>query len=478
MKIGMLPIRKIKPNEVGITSYYGKVFVKTEERKSDSSAYWIIKNINKLSLVDGSVVKKIYPGDVYDNNFKAPYIYSYLSNHFKELLIRDMNLVFDRGTCLKLFPIETFNELEKDGTIIVGKTYDNKPVLLDKNNNFIISNELTSSSSNIYNLLDLDESEAPIDYSEVTVFSKSIPVVIALSFLTNLESVLKLFDTGYRIVNYDEKITLRSDEYSINFKDKNIIVDRNNKLVSMILGGLAAFKKDLRKYNLSDMNSPDTIFLLLQSKGITVPYLKELHNQDKLFIDPITEEILKDMGEPLTYRGLLIRATEMLTNYTYPDSQAMDAMRIRGYERFAGVIYRELSDSIRSFKGRNIGGKSKIEMSPFKVWQSIMTDPAIKIMEDINPIQNLKEREITTYVGVGGRNKRSLTKPTRAFHSEDMGVISEATVDSGDVGINTYLSSNPNLKNVRGRLPDVKEINPTTILSTSANLAPGSTHDD
>ena len=73
-----------------------------------------------------------------------------------------------------------------------------------------------------------------------------------------------------------------------------------------------------------------------------------------------------------------------------------------------------------------------------------------KGFSEINPIKNLKEREAVTYNGVGGRTSRSMTRSTRIYHKNDMGIISESTVDSSDVAINTYMSADPIFDSLRG----------------------------
>ena len=168
----------------------------------------------------------------------------------------------------------------------------------------------------------------------------------------------------------------------------------------------------------------------------------------------------------------------MLNDYHHPDSQDMSQMRIRGYERVSGFIYKELATAIRAYRNKNIAGKSKIDISPYQVWSSFMKDPSIKLMEDINPIQNLKESEVFTHVGEGGRSKDGMNKASRAFHSNDMGIVSEASVDSSDVGVNAYLSANPSIRNLRGLPSKEKILEPSSLISTSGLLAPFVTNDD
>jgi hypothetical protein len=63
----------------------------------------------------------------------------------------------------------------------------------------------------------------------------------------------------------------------------------------------------------------------------------------------------------------------------------------------------------------------------------------------------VKEKENVTTSGTGGRSKLSQVRRHRAFHESDVGIRSEGNVDSGDVGINYYLTANPNYTSYVGR---------------------------
>jgi hypothetical protein len=92
----------------------------------------------------------------------------------------------------------------------------------------------------------------------------------------------------------------------------------------------------------------------------------------------------------------------------------------------------------------------------------------------------LKENEAVTYSGTGGRGSRSMVKSTRIYHKNDMGVISESTVDSSDVAINVFTSANPVFNSLRGTADtfEMEKHGPASLLSTSALVSPGSTKDD
>jgi hypothetical protein len=127
-------------------------------------------------------------------------------------------------------------------------------------------------------------------------------------------------------------------------------------------------------------------------------------------------------------------------------------------------------------------GKSNapVEMNPYAVWKRISEDPSKAQVSEINPIKELKELEAVTFGGTGGRSSRSMVKLTRAYHPNDMGTISESTVDNSDVGINVFMSPDPQFTSLRGmsKRYDFAKGDATPLLSTSALLGVGSDRDD
>lgn len=476
-----LPIRKINPTSVALTSYYGKTFVSLNAKKSNSSLEWIIKKLNEASMEDHPYIKRVAPAKVFDNNFEAPYIYNALADNFKTITTTKYVLTFDHTERSKMVNEVQLAKLEENGSRVVGMTTKHQPIVVNRDNHFFVVDQNGSlvSIGDIYEVLQLDMAQAPVDFTEVRIFSKTVPVAVILGHSIGFENLVKMLGAKYRKTEGRQQKNLEPHEYAISFKDESYIFTRKQRVPSMILAGFLEYERLLRQYMVEDFNHKDVYMTLLESKGLSSIYIREIEMTQQLFVDAITKGILESMGEPVTFNGLLIRSTELLQTYHHPDTQDMHAMRVRGYERLAGVIYKEMAAAIRQYRNRNIAGKSKIDISPYQIWGTIMKDPAIKLVEDINPIQNLKETEIVTYVGEGGRTKDSLSKPSRAYHANDMGIVSEATVDSSDVGINAYLSASPTFQDMRG-VPQKgsKKITATQLVSTSALLAPGAAHDD
>lgn len=474
-----LPIRKIGPSIVGLSTYYGKTFVQINPKVANSSLAWIIRRINLAIITDGSYIHSVSLGDVFDNEFKAPFIYNALSNEFESFFAGDNELFFNHRTRHTRIDPDKLKALEKQSRIFCGFSAKKNPIVVDATNHFheVIDGQ-DHSLGDVYQLLKLEKAEAPVDFSEVRVFSKYIPVGVVLGYYIGFKKLLAALNVKYRTVEPRKNKQLAPNEYAIVFKDKSYIFNRDNRFASLIISGFAEFEKTTKYHDSTLFDYKDVYLNMLMSKGYTSIYIRELDMMENAFVDHISEEILQSMNEPTTFKGLLYRATELLQTYHHPVSQDRTVMRERGYERFAGAVYKELTVAIRQFRNKNIIGRSKIDISPFQVWNSIMKDSTIKIVEDINPIQNLKETEVITYAGAGGRDKDTMTKPTRAYHHSAVGVDSESTVDNVGVGTVVYLTANPNIKDVRGVMSNEKKLNPTSMMSTASLISPCSFNDN
>lgn len=483
-----IPLRKVSPSMVALTSYYGKVFIERSEKKAYDTHNWLANQINSLSTSVNPRVTSVNPANVFSNTFKCPRIYSSLAKFFKSFMVDGHLFVFDCKLRMELVPEEILEMLEstqspeiKGKPILAGMSKDRQPILVDDTNTFFIYRDgQVEKLGNIYDILLIDQTLTPVESVDLNIFGKSMPIGVALGYYLGLSNLIKLLKVTPRVFDVKKRVTLASDEFALIFQDQKLIFSRSNPVASLILGGFKQYHRSLLSYRAEDFNDRDVYLNVLEAQGLSGRMLRELDTMNDLFVDPITRDILLQMHEPVVFKALLLRGVEMLTNDQHPDANDMAYMRVKGYERFAGTIYKELTGAIKDYKARNIRGRSQIELDPYKVWKTVTQDAAMKLVEEINPIQNLKEQEVITYVGNGGRSKSAMDKQLITYHQTDMGVVSEATVDSGDVGVNTFLSGNPQFTSIRGiaKPMDAKELTATTLLSTSALLAPGAVNDD
>jgi hypothetical protein len=474
-------IRKIAPQIVSLSTYYGKTFVQTSPKMSSSSLVWLFRQINLQALSGEGLIKDVNPGNAFDNDYQAPYIYNALASEYESLTVGDIKLILDHKQARKILDAQGGypRSLWSDGAVFCGIDKKGHLIRVDKNNHFQRFGEKGFEElGDFATLAKLDTEKAPVDFAEMRLFSKYVPLGLILGYYVGFRRLVALLDEPYRIVEGRKGKALAPNEYAISFKDVSYIFKTADRVNTLILSGFMEYEKIIKGFEAKEFDNKEVYLNVLMAKKMSAIYVRELDMMESAFIDPISREILAEMGEPTSFIPLLIRAVELLTTFEHPASQDRNAMRDRGYERFAGTIYKELTQAVRQFRNKNLVGRSKVDMSPYQIWNAVMKDSSLKIVEDTNPIQSLKEQEVITFTGTGGRNKDTMTKETRAYHPNDVGILSESTVDSTSVGTIAYLSANPNIKNVRGIVKDEKVLNPTTILSTSALLSPAAMNDN
>lgn len=480
---GDMPIRKVSPSKVALTSYYSKLYVNRSEKQVNNYAGWLTNQIAAMGMdTENEKVTHLMLSNVFDSNNRTPRIYSTMAQRFRSFQVGKYEFFFDYAARHAQFGEEAVKAAEKGGSVVVGRHGETLLVVDEHDNLYAVEGEslrLLGATGQLTELLGI-QGKAPLEMIELKVFNKYVPVGMFLAHHMGLSNLLTLLKVTPRRVPAGERAGVTDEEFSIRFEDETWVFNRENRLAAQILAGIATFDKSTRNYPAHLFDKKDIYFNVLEQSGIGVRYLREMDLMVDLFVDPITEEILKEMGEPTDFIGLLVRASEMLLTDWSPDETDMKYMRIKGYERIAGAVYGELVKVLRLQRARGSATRAKIELPPYAVWQTIQQDPAVKLVEDCNPIHNLKEKEEITYSGVGGRSDRSMTGKTRVFHPNDMGVISEATKDSAAVAITTFLTADPNFTSLRGTTGEYKEgqLGPTSLLSSSALLAPAADRDD
>lgn len=482
MQRGDNPLRKIGPDTVALTSYYGKTFIKRSPKRVNDYSSWLCSQVMAHGLdSDDKTITNLATATVFDNHFKCPRTYSILAHQFKAFTNNGYNFNFDHTKRESLFGKENVEKYETDSLILLASNDKGHFLAVDSQDAiYELGDAGPKLRGNIETVLGIDESNVPVEYSEIKIFGKNITIGFILAYQLGLTKLMELLKVEPRRVLAGQRLGLEAHEYAIAFSDTTLIFNKDDKLAAMILAGLTEYEKGIRKYAAAAMDKPNVYLNILESVGLGARYLREIDLFNNLFVDPITKELLIEMGEPTTVRGLLVRASELLLLDMHPDQLDMRYMRIKGYERLAGAVYSELVQSIRAHNARAGKTSKPLELGPYAVWEKIVRDPSMNMISDINPIENLKQIEAVTYSGVGGRSTRSMTKATREYHISDTGVISESTMDSSSVGVNIFTSADPQFKSLRGttRPYVIGETGATALLSTSALISPGSDRDD
>jgi hypothetical protein len=480
---GDLPIRKVGADQVALTSYYGKLYINRGQKVVNNYANWLINRMLSSPLIEKPLITDVAYYDIH-----LPKDYTTIASKFRSFTAKGFSFVWDylkrvellKGTRTSLKVIEGMD----DEYVLVGRNDRWDSVLMGKDGLMYVHRNGSAKGleplGTMEDFLEIEAKKIPMDIVEMEVSGKTLPVAIVLCYLTGFHGLLKHLNVPYRHQAANMRLNLEKGEFAIRFEDESYIFNRRHQEAAMILGGLNSYDTTLRHYAASSLDLKDTYYNILDDEGLGVRFLREMDLLNDMFVDPITLEILKELHDPIDFIGLVFKAVELLKDDWSPEETDLAYMRVKGYERVAGTVYTELVRAIRLQRSRPGMAGSVIEMPPFAIWQSIVQDPAVSLVEESNPVHNLKEKEELTYAGTGGRSSRSMVKRTRVFHPNDVGVISEATKDSSDVAITTFMTADPNLKNLRGMTErwDKEKHGPAKVLSTSALLAPAADRDD
>jgi hypothetical protein len=479
-----IPIRKVNPTRVALTSYYNKTFVDRSERSINNYEKWLTKQITSRGVdPENEVITDLKLSNVFVKTEHLPRIYSLLAKRFVRFNAGDYELYFDYKNRVAHFKDNhgvDVEQVENDQQVLVGM-YRQQPILVDGYNTFYVqTRDGMEVVGTVHDLLGIESAKAPIEIVEIGVANKTFPIGFVLAYHMGLSKLIEYLGCEVNRLRRGERRSTQSDEYTLIFEDEVLVFSRLDQRATMVLAGLNRYHQTLKQYSVWDFDRKDVFYRVVEDAGLGVRYLREMDTLFQAWVDPITQGLLEQMGEPTEFLPLLMRAVELLQTDFSPEEVDGAYMRYRGYERLAGMVYSELTRSAKLFNARASVGENAVELNPYAVWQKIVQDPSVAIVEDSNPMANLREQEAMTYRGDGGRGAQSMVESTRIYHESDLGVVSESTVDSGDVGVIAYLSPDANLDSLRGT---TRRFNKDTdgaskLMSSSTLLAPAADHDD
>ena len=470
-----VPICKISPTRVSLAASY-KTLVQRDLSNIRSYKTYIRKCIEKSNTIS-EVVKYKYGTTTYA--VKLPYEYTTLGNTYTSLNIGKYHLSFkynDRGELGRL-------DLESKYGVLVGRITGNENLSLymGMNNRIYVVNTVLDTEVSVTSIPELfsevSGTNMPVttEWTDIKILDQKLPIIFVLGYKYGLSNILKYLTIDYRTYPKGTMINTLPTDIVIRFADKTFVINRYPLEHSLIISGLASYKTN--DFEMESFDKPDVYYDLLLSKGISVNYIKGIDTFFELWLDPITANVLREMGEPTNTKDLLIRASGMLATEECIEPSSMRNHRLRTYDRFNSILYDEMARKLATQRAHNRGDKFSI--NPEAVFQRIIQDQSVIIVEEINPIHDIKEKTKYTHTGVGGRTATSFVESDRKYPNDGVGIISEATPDSGKVSITAYTTMDPTINNIYGLYaPTPDKIEPTQLLSVTGLLMPKIASDD
>lgn len=490
------PICKVSPTRVTLNSDENKYLVERNTTVAHSFIYYIDRIIEKA----GPGVVNVLLNAANYNNILLPYEYSTCARKYGSIKLNVKDdpaiLVFDyhkRYEILSeygpLSPVQlkSIKDLESDtkSTIFIG-TKKGVVGFIKISGEVLIYNIKDETLLQTTNIIDYlcDKLNVSInnlsEWTDLKLLNKAVPVVFALCYRYGLSHMLNYTKTKYEVFEKGKGIRAsKPSDIIIRFADKTLIIPRVPLINSLIFAGLNNY--DFRNISMEELDHSDIYYDLLQSKKISVHNLKGIDKYFDMFVDPMTKDVLHQMGEPTNAKDLLIRATQLLSTEDHKPPASSSNFRFRSYERINSAIYKTLSRAYSTYKNKSIGATNKFSIADFEIKQLIIQDQLMENVDTINPINDIKYQSEYSHAGFGGRQSTdTFMVDDRQFPEDGLGIISEATVDSSKTAYAASMTMDPTMVNLRGMTitKDKKDLEPTQMLSVAALVAPCITQDD
>ena len=477
------PIVKVNKTRVSLTSAYNKYLVEHDTSKARSFMPKF------LGMLDDTKVRTVVDRNVVsiDSEVKLPRHYKLISEVISEIYVERTKYTFKGPVDVKSLNLSPTQEKlfklnESKYGVFFGENnterlflgYDDIVTAVSKKNNEVVVGQEVL-LDHFIRVLDV----APVklnEYVHLVILNKKIPLGLVLCYRYGLQHMLDYLEANYTVLGRNEKYESKPSDAVLRLADCKVVIRRTEPAISYILNGMSAYK--LTPYTLAELGTPDPYYGLMEQKRLSARYLRGIDSMIDLFVDPITEEILTKMGEPTNTKDLLIRAAAMLatSDAVMPSSELNH--RIRSCELVNAILYNKMARTYSDFINRS-SKTAKFSMSPHEVFSAIMKDPLVGNTDINNPITELKSNALVSHIGEGGRTAQAFVIEDRQYAKDSVGVISEATPDSGKVAIDVVMSAVPNILDTSGltESKDPSELEPANILSPSAMLIPGITCD-
>lgn len=480
---------------------YNKIFVyrdKTTTGKSLPVTNKLIKAVNKYSSSKSSNMTTTY-GDnsIICSKYELPMDYIDLAGTIDTIEIQNYKFFFNQDEFRLHYQVDDSKGLpigiQKNVVNNKNKTATDIILYYDENAKKSIStvagyiaNILCMESEDFKKIYDSYITTGMANsYSQISILSSKMPMIVALGYLYGLIPVLKRARIEYKFLQELPKEIKYSDQFDyIPFSDGYLIY-KVNYSSSLLLSGLKV-KCDTENYSIKEINKRQMYLDFLDNFGGTLKS-DGLENSYDCMLDPITKEILEIYKLPTDYLGVLLHANNLLADNKYVRHTDQSIRRWRRKELIAGYFYKALSTAYQTYANWNRRSRraGKMAMKQSAVIDLILSkDPTTNDLSVNNVINDLECTHTVTNKGLVGMNTdKAYSIDKRGFDDSMLNILGMDTGFSGNVGINRQATIDANIEGARGIVKpvdnDTSKMGVTKTLTITEAMTPlGTTHDD
>lgn len=482
-QLAMKPVVKTGPNAVQICTNYKKMFLRRYGHKISPK----IEKLNKLLSGDkaySNVTFKRGNHQTENIRYKSSMEYDELSSLYDSISVPGVKLLFNQK--------EVNEELEKlkikikDNELCVGfkgKT----PLIMDLDTHLIDGKDivdiiLDNAPKTFVEDFDTVSVGKKFVYTRVKVMKREVPLALLVCFYEGISTVLKKANIKHHFSDTRPRIN-KDLEGIVEFSDGYLIYDKYPFENSLIMNAFESIPT--KAFSYADLDSReaylDIFDTLFGARGLG-NYLLTYY---EFMIDPITKEVLEDLGYPTDLVNLILFANKLLVDNASTKEYDMNIYRVRSNEIVNVYLYNAIADAYAQYKSTaNNKNPTKISVPQDVVLKQILTAQTVEDYSILNPIVELEKSRAITPKGPSGLNvDRAYTEEKRSYDRSMLGIIAMSTSPDANCGVVRHLTMEPNIKGPRGYidinaedLTDLKDVN---LFSPAELLSPlGITRDD
>jgi hypothetical protein len=474
-----LPIIKVNPSEVLITTAYNKAIVERfGQNTSALSSYIRLLAINLSKLENSQVKVELGSATSANAKYQSTIEYNDIAKTVRAIRTKNAAFIFSRlqldselkkktwtDSILNKFneqqghPIGWINETTLVGLLPNGDVkFLTKDKILDIPKNLSLSEFIYKTVKEVLPTTKILEPSIPArkyTYTRVKMLSQYLPTAIIVGYDLGLIPMFNRIGLKYEII---DPSTYRKGNYknldSIKFEDCILVFNSNKLSDSILINGLKEIETEttpILSYNKGGIGWVDYIADKLGGPG----HAKALLNYQTSFIDPMTEDLLKSKNLPTDMSGVLIYSNNLLATNLYKDANDLSNYRLRGPELINTLLYKILHKEMERVRAtRESASPQKLMVNPNDLMRAIQAASNVEEVSELNPLLEAELRGKITWTGAAGGlgEGRMVNRAMRSFHGSMFGVFGYYSPDSQEIGVKRTLSYGTAIQDTRGQI--------------------------
>ncbi len=313
-------------------------------------------------------------------------------------------------------------------------------------------------------------------YSRVKMLSQYLPTAVIVGYDLGLVPMLKRAGIDFQLV---DSAAFRRGKYAgmdaIRFEDGVVVFNPRRIRDSLLMNGLKEL--DTEDMPMSDFAPGGNGWVEHIADRLGSPgHAKALVNYQASFIDPMTRDLLKSAALPTDMAGVLLHASNMLEDNRHSEPNDMASYRLRGPELVNSILYKVLHKEMERVRAtRESASPQKLMVNQNDVIRQVQGASNVEEVSELNPLLEAELRGKATWTGASGglSDGRTVNRAMRAYHKSMKGIFGYYSPDSAEIGVKRTLAFGAAVKDVRGRFDhDLAKSEAAQLLALGELISP------